>query len=247
MNTVQITLNGKEIKIMSGLTAVDDLYVKAQIQPDENCLYLDKDGDIDIPLLPGDYIIFHGEECVFSDKKNLGIEPNPDVRKPACPMVNGNKITLSTSSAKLPGSALCAYDTELSDVRLFADLSGQADAFISRDWMLIIQDADCYITIPAGDDQNAIDLEQCAKHGRKPPKGQEKYKIKVDAEKYIVQAPEISGQEILALASKDFNEWTLNQKFRGGRRTAIRKDQLVDLTQPGVERFETALKQAQQG
>ena len=57
----------------------------------------------------------------------------------------------------------------------------------------------------------------------------------------------MKGTEILRLVGKTYNEWSLNQKFCGGRRMSIKPEDSVDFTQKGIERFETVPKQAQQG
>ena len=77
--------------------------------------------------------------------------------------------------------------------------------------------------------------------------GQAKYEIRVDDKYVTVERGTLTGREILALVRKDYTEWTLNQKLRGGRRKPIEPDQEVDITRPEIERFETVKKQAQQG
>ena len=129
---------------------------------------------------------------------------------------------------------------------LFADLEGSVDALIHSDFTLVIQECDSYFTIPSNND-DSIDLEECAKKDRKPPKGQEFYKIKIDGKKYTVEEEKKMGSEILGLVGKTYEEWSLNQKFCGGRRVPIKPEDFVDFTQKGIERFETIRKQAQQG
>ena len=69
----------------------------------------------------------------------------------------------------------------------------------------------------------------------------------MDREKYVVPSAEVTGANVLALVSKTPEEWSLNQKMHGGRRIRIRPDEIVDLVQPGIERFEAVRRQAQQG
>ena len=171
---------------------------------------------------------------------------NPAVRNPVRPQLNDKLLEVGIKTAKLSGLELRKLDTELDASKLFADLSGQVDAFIQDEWVLVIQEKDCYLTIPI-DDDDTIDLEECARAERKPPKGQENYKIRIDSEKYKVNTPVLTGREILGLVKKDYQEWTLNQKFHGGRRKPVEEEQEVDFSQPGIERFETIKKQAQQG
>ncbi len=245
-NVANITINGQNLEVPRGVVAGGILYERASIEPGSEWLYLDKEGDIDVPVLPDDRIILHGGEVIFSDRINADIGENPTLRKPTRPKLNGEQITREIAVAKLTGADLCGLDEELPDAKLFVDLSGQADVFISPEWTLVIQESDCYITIPLSDDE-VIDLEECAKKGRRPPRGQKHYRLKIDGERFTVDKSELSGQEILALAGKDYAEWSLNQKFCGGRRKPVEKDQVVDLAKLGVERFETAKKQAQQG
>lgn len=247
MSTEKIELDGNIFEIATGPLAVSLLYEKSGITLGGKCLYLNKDGDIDIPLLLNDYIIICGKEKFFVGDFNPDIGENPDVRIPACPRFNGSKLELGTSKAKITGKELKECDTDLASSKLFVDLDGQVDVLIHDDWMLVLQDSDCYFTIPVTDDESVVDIEQCAQSDRQPPKGQEKYRIKIDNKRVVVEHGELTGEEILALVQKDYGEWTLNQKLRGGRRKLIEADQEVDLTQPGIERFETVKKQAQQG
>ena len=166
MNKIIVSLNGEETEVESGPVKAVDLYEKLEISPDNERLYLGRDDDIDVLLLPDDDVI--------------------------------------------------------------------------------VRASDSYFTIPAGDD-DAIDLEICARADRRPPKGQKQYKIKIDGDKYTVGSQKITGTEILAQAGKNYEDWTLNQKLRGGRRKLIEEDEEVDLALPGLERFETVSKQAQQG
>ena len=246
MQTSIINLIDQDVNIESGLTRADSLYEKTDTDPSIQWLYLNKDKDIDIPLLPDDYIIIHGGEKILVDDANADIGENPLVRNPVYPQLNGKRLEADIKTAKLSGLELRKLDTELDASTLFADLSGKVDAFVQDDWVLVIQESDCYLTIPAGDNE-AIDLEECARHDRKPPKGQKYYKIKIDGDKYKVDKPVLTGREILGLVQKDYQEWTLNQKFRGGRRKPVEEEQEVDFSQPGIERFETIEKQAQQG
>ena len=246
MQTSIINLLDQDVNIESGLIRVDSLYEKTDTNPSIQWLYLNNDKDTDIPLLPDDYIIIHGGEKILVDDANVDISENPLVRNPVCPQLNGKRLEAGIKTAKLSGLELRILDAELDASKLFADLSGQVDAFVQDDWVLVIQESDCYLTIPTGDNE-AIDLEECARHDRKPPKGQQYYKIKIDGDKYKVDKPVLTGREILCLVKKDYKEWTLNQKFRGGRRKPVEEEQEVDFSQPGIERFETIKKQAQQG
>jgi hypothetical protein len=83
-----------------------------------------------------------------------------------------------------------------------------------------------------------VDLEEHAKAGKKPPKAR-RYRIRIDKEHKEVEAPGLTGRQILGLVGKAPEGYLLSQKFRGGRVEPIKADQFVDFTTPGVERFQT--------
>lgn len=84
-----------------------------------------------------------------------------------------------------------------------------------------------------------IDLEQFSKEDKKPPKNQ-KYRIKVDREKFVVNEECLTGREILELAGKvPPEQFQLRQKLRGGQVEKIGLEEKVDLTVPGIEKFIT--------
>ena len=250
MSKVTIMLANEQTEIEKGLKKVDELYEKSGVKPDEKRLYLNKSKDIDIPLLPDEHIIIHGGEDIFADNMNEDIGDNPAVRNPVRFELNGRKIEQGLERVKLSGKDISCRDEDLESPKLFTDVMGKTDDFVQDDMTLVVQETDVYFTVPSGDD-DAIDLEECAKKGRIPPKIKElevqKYKIKIDKEKYIVEDREMEGSEILSLAGKTYSDWSLNQKFSGGLRKSIGAEEVVDFAQEGVERFETVMKQAQQG
>ncbi len=245
MSKVTIMLAGEQTEREKGLTQVGKLYENSGIKSDEKCLYLNKSGDIDIPLLPDDYIIIHGGEDIFVDNINEDIGDNPSVRNPVRFEFNGKKIEQGLEKVKLIGNDISCRDEELESPKLFADVAGKTDDLIQDDMTLVVQETDVYFTVPSGDD-DSVDLEECAKKGRIPPKF-DKYEIKIDKKKYIVDKREREGREILSLAGKNYSEWSLNRKFSGGLRKSIEPEEIVDFAEEGVERFETVMKQAQQG
>lgn len=84
-----------------------------------------------------------------------------------------------------------------------------------------------------------IDIEQYAKEGKTPPKGTT-YRIRVDKDYYVVHVSEMSGSEILTLASKTPpNRYRLDQKLKGGATKKIELTDIVDFSTPGIERFQT--------
>jgi len=94
-----------------------------------------------------------------------------------------------------------------------------------------------------------IDLEDFSKEkpNEKPAKGK-KYQIRIDRDKYVVHVETMKGKEILELANKNpFDRYQLNQKFRHGLVKKIGYDEIVDFTEPGIERFMTIPLDQQEG
>lgn len=83
--------------------------------------------------------------------------------------------------------------------------------------------------------QETIDLENCFNEGVKPVITY-KYLIKVNGKKYTITQEKISGEEILRLVGKDPNKHRLRM-FTKGSKEIIQVDQIIDLTECGVERF----------
>ena len=239
---VSITINGEKKSIQAGILSVNFLYETAEC--DGKQIFLSLKDDIDIPLLAEEHLVVHGGEEFVVGKSNT--ESNPPLRKGVHFRFNGSDHTLG--KAKLTGEALKEHDQDLPQGRLFVDIEGGVDVEISDDMTMIVQNKDSYFVIPPSDseDLDLIDVEECGKYERRPPKGKS-YRIRIDGEKYRVDSEKITGTVILELAGKNFQEWSLNQKFCGGKRERIKADDVVDLTRPGVERFETVRLQAQQG
>lgn len=241
---VTIRLHDAQRSVPAGFTKAADFYEELDINSDERRLYLERE-DIVIPLLPDEYIIIHGGEKISVGEIDPNIGENPDIKQAVCPELNGKKLESGFTKAKIVASELQKGD-KVQPNKLFIDMQGQADVFVPEGATILVQEVDSYFIIPLGDDE-AIDLELCARFDRNPPKGQKHYKLKIDGEKYRVNSQEMTGEEILSLVGKKYDQWTMNQKFRGGRRKPIAAGDKVDLAQPGIERFETVPKQAQQG
>lgn len=94
--------------------------------------------------------------------------------------------------------------------------------------------------------KEVIDLEEHAKTGKPVPKEQE-YKFRVDKTEVTVTQEEITGTEILTLAGKTPPQnFILQQKIKG-QIVRIGLDDMVDLTEPGVERFMTIPNEVTEG
>ncbi len=247
MKYIKIFIQEKGHEVKSGLVQIKDIQKLAKMEKNQ-ILFLKQKNEIDIPLSQSDYILLKGEEKFSLSDKSIKIDDNPCLRVPLQPIFNGNAIGADKAlvTPKIKGCSLKCLDSEAKDSDLlYADTDGCLDALIPEEIILVVQKNDRFITIPCVDD--AIDIEECAKKNRKPPKGQKFYKIKIDGEKYKIKAEKMKGAEILSLAGKTYNEWSLNQKFCGGQRAPIKAEDFVDLTQKGIERFETVRRQAQQG
>jgi len=227
-----------------GLVRAQELYELAGCQDER--LFINRPDDIDIPLDPADVLVIRDGESFVTGKAS--IESNPPLRNEIQLRFNGEPGP-SIARAKITGRKLKEFDAEHPQGRLFVDISTGPDAEIADDMTVVVQDADSFFVIPADDDAKTgepIDIEGCGRHGRRPPKGL-KYRIRIDREKYTVKGDRITGAQILERVDKSPDEWTLNQKLRGGERKRIKPDDSVDIAQHGIERFETVLRQAQQG
>ncbi len=238
--TVVIHIGGKSQQSASGLVSGAQLYELAGCHPLR--LFLNREDDVDIPILPEEYLLIQGnEKFVLGDSQ---IENDPPLRKELKPEFNGaHDIALSRS--KIRAQALKAHDPQFPDGRLFADIPDGVDVEIDDDKRLVVQNTDSYFVIPPGDVRGPIDVEECGKHGRRPPSGCT-YRYRLDRDTYLAGTEKINGKEILERAGKSLEEWSLNQKLTGGKRVKVDGD-WVDLTAPGIERFESVRRQAQQG
>jgi hypothetical protein len=95
-------------------------------------------------------------------------------------------------------------------------------------------------------ESDVIDVEEYAKAGREKPHGRA-YRIRIDRTLHVVRQQFITGREILALVGKTPEEYILTQKFPNGQVKTIEANEKVDLAHPGVERFMTMRRDAQEG
>ncbi|MCY4051472.1 MAG: multiubiquitin domain-containing protein [Gammaproteobacteria bacterium] len=241
---IKILIDGKSYKHTGSLIRAEELYKLVSCQGKQ--LFIDRPDDIDIPLDPMDVLVLYDEKSFITGKTS--IESNPLLRNEIQFRFNG-EITPSVTHAKITGRDLKKFDDEHPKGRLFVDISTGPDAEVTDDMIVVVQNDDSFFVIPAGDETNPedpVDIEDCGRHGRRPPKGV-RYRVRIDREKYTVKQDQITGAQILEYVDKSPDEWTLNQKMRGGERKRINPDDIVNVSQPGIERFETVLRQAQQG
>lgn len=83
-----------------------------------------------------------------------------------------------------------------------------------------------------------LEIEVYGKDNRKPPLAR-RYVIRINKTKYTVEQQILSGTELLTLAGKNPNQNKLYQKLHGGQLKEIAPHDKVDLSTPGIERFQT--------
>ncbi|MCY4005815.1 MAG: multiubiquitin domain-containing protein [Rhodobacteraceae bacterium] len=240
----KIVINSETYEHEGGLVRAEELYEIAGCQDER--LFINRPDDIDIPLDPADVLVIQDGASFVTGKATT--ESNPTLRREIQLRFNGEDGP-SIAQAKITGRKLKEFDAEHPKGRLFIDISTSPDAEIADDMTVVVHEGISFFVIPADDDTKSggpIDIEGCARHGRRPPKGLE-YRIRIDREKYLVKRDRITGAQILERAGKSPEDWALNQKIRGGERRRIKPDDVVDIAKPGIERFETVRRQAQQG
>jgi hypothetical protein len=92
-----------------------------------------------------------------------------------------------------------------------------------------------------------VELEEHArKHGTEPPHAKH-YAFRVDKQRIVVATPTITGRKILAEVGKTPEAYKLYQHKRGHQPIPIGPDEVVNLREPGVERFSTMPKDTTEG
>lgn len=237
----EIEVGGRRLGVSLGLHRVDELYALAGSI--EQPLFLEREDELATPLDPSDNIVIRGGERLIEGSG--GGEDGRRLSRPIHPTFNGHALELDC--AKVSGRTLKGHDAEFPNGRLFVESVDEVDVEIADDVTVIVREDDVYFVVPpspdGGDD---IDLEECGKHDRRPPRGH-RYRIRVDGDKFTWETATITGAEVLGLVDKNHLDWSLNEKLHGGRRVRIEPDAVVDLCRRGIERFETVQHQAQQG
>ena len=237
----EIEIRGRRFEVSLGLRRVDELLALAG--GSERPLLFERVDEAATPLDPSDHILLRGGERLVEG--GVVGEEGRRLSQPIRFMFNGQALELDC--AKADGRTLKANDAEFPDGRLFVESVDEVDVEVADDATVVVREEDVYFVVPRSPDgDDGIDLEECGKHGRRPPRGH-RYRIRVDGEKLMWDAATITGAQVLALVDKNYQDWTLNEKHHGGRRTRVAPDAVVDLCSPGVERFETVRHQAQQG
>lgn len=93
-----------------------------------------------------------------------------------------------------------------------------------------------------------VELEEHVKHHHdKPAPHAKHYAFRVDKQRVVVDTPLIDGEQILAKVGKTPDKFKLYQHKRGQQPIQIAPKEVVDLRQPGVERFTTMPKDTTEG
>ena len=237
----EIEVDGRRLTVPLGLRRVDG--IRAAAGENDTPLFLERDGEEPTPLAPSDHILLRGDERLT--KGHVAAIDTPRKPKPTRPTLNGQVVEFG--EAKTTGREIKANDHEFPNGRLFIESVDDVDVEVLDDMTIVVRETDTYFVVPPsteGDD--AIDLEECAKHGRRPPRGHA-YRVRVDGAKFTVESGTTTRAKVLALVNKNAQDWSLNQKLHGGRRLRIERDDVINLCEPGMERFETVRRQAQQG
>lgn len=250
---VTVFIDGRGHAVEAGLVSGSRLRVLAGTG-DADALFLVRDEGPSTPLSASDVVLLcGGEKFAFADAA-VDAAGDADSGPPSVvtPEFNGAE-EVRVEGGKVTAEELVGRDDEVSCGRLFATVEDGtdegADIEIPDGATVVVQATDRYFVVPHPEDalgETAVDIEECTKHERRPPRWH-RYRIRVDRDRFVVEKRMISGAEILALVAKRTFDWALNQKLRGGRRIRIEAHEEVDLAEPGVERFETVRKQAQQG
>lgn len=240
---VTVLLDDREVAAPSGL--VRGAQIVAAVGAGDRRLRLLVAEGRQVEVLPDDHLILSGGE------RFVGGEPvaSEDSKPPAAVKVYLNGAEVECGGPRARGEELKKRDEEFPGGRLFAETECGTDFEVLDSMTVLVRDGDRFFVIPGSEDgaqTNEVDLERCGRHGRRPPRGFP-YRIRVDGDRFRVEAGEMSGAEILALVGKIPDDWHLNQKILGGRRLRIAPDAVVDFTAPGIERFETVRKMAPQG
>jgi hypothetical protein len=94
---------------------------------------------------------------------------------------------------------------------------------------------------------NIVELDVYAReHGKEAPKAKQ-YAFRVDKLRIVVSTPTITGTQILAEAGKTPETFKLYQHKRGHQPIPIGPNDIVNLREPGVERFTTMPKDTTEG
>lgn len=245
---VTIFIDGRGHAVEAGLVSGSRLRVLAGVGTDDH-LALIRDAGPSTPLAASEVVLLRGDEKFTAGPVG---DTTSGPSSAVTPEFNGAR-KVRVEGGKITAEDLVGRDEEVASGRLFAVLGEFTDEGLDVEIRagtgIVVQATDSYIVVPHPEDEPGeavVEIEECTRHGRRLPRWH-RYRIRVDRERFVVKKRVISGDEVLALVNKRPAAWALNQKLRGGRRIRIEAHEEVDLAEPGVERFETIRRQAQQG
>ncbi len=258
---VTIRIDGRGHAVEAGLVSGNRLRDLAGVA-DDHPFALVRDAGPGTPLSASEVVLLRGGESFVATDASEDATSGPP--SPVTPEFNGSREVV-VEDGKVAAEDLAKRDPEVACGRLFATVSENPSEDPNQDQhqapdeglhveiavgtTIVVQSTDSYFVVPHPEDapdETFIDIEECTKYERPPPRWH-RYRIRVDHKKFVVEKRVVSGAEVLGLVEKRPADWALNQKLRGGRRIRIEAHEEVDLAEPGVERFETVRRQAQQG
>ncbi|VGO13681.1 hypothetical protein PDESU_02238 [Pontiella desulfatans] len=92
-----------------------------------------------------------------------------------------------------------------------------------------------------------VELEVYAKARKPVPKDCKLFRIRIDREKYLVQQAALTGAELLKLADKKPDQYRILFKKCNGKTVEVPLDTHFSFLDPGIERFMTQKRTAQEG
>ena len=91
-----------------------------------------------------------------------------------------------------------------------------------------------------------IDIEVYVREQKTVPLARA-YRIRIDKPYYVVEVPEMTGRQILELAGKKPPADYVLRQIIHGQPVKLELDEVIDFRTPGIEKFKTMLKTAQDG
>lgn len=151
---VTITVDRQERNITPGLKQGRNLIQSFNLDAKEN-LFLEIQGDIDVPIDPEDFILITGGEVFSVSEGNIQIENNPCLRHPIRFTLNERQLDehQALHYPKLTGKEIKNLDPDVkTGSRLLADLDGLVDEVIGDHQRIIVQPHDQFIVTPPSED-----------------------------------------------------------------------------------------------
>lgn len=149
---VQVIVDRQAKSIIPGLKKGADLRDALGLGQDDN-LFFEVKGDIDVHVAAHDYILVTGgEEFSVAPPGSHLVEDNPPLRHPIRCFLNDQMLseTQALRYPKLKAAELKALDPNAAEgSRLVADLDGLVDELLDDAYRIIVKPNDKFIVIPA--------------------------------------------------------------------------------------------------